>query len=412
MSLSRLPLELILNIAHFLRCQRDLSSFMRTTRTFYSLVHPVLYRFDVRKRLGSALLFAASNGYTDLVKKLLAAGASIEACDRTDVYGEYEMKPDGTCTKAGNPILAAAHHGHLATLKTLLAETRPRQSCTNPQMRVVLHWAIRSHNIEIIDLMLARGAAIGLPKGEYIVFLKSNTALGVAITSGCPDEILERLLQRGAEVWEPENPCPWYEATVQREGHMLQLLLKHGRRPNSDRVLCELALRCDDTRALARITDPTTGGLDIRIHGHPALFTAVEMGHFEMAKYLVAHGANPHLHCSYQEWGGRYSTVWAAVQARHMGLLRFLVTEQGVRPDEQDIREAVRAEFEEAVTLLSSRGCQETPEKEYMTSYVTALKEKMNLKPSFHITTHAHLRCPTSKAAFLAQVRGNYPTWH
>ncbi|KAH8423566.1 ankyrin repeat domain-containing protein [Aspergillus melleus] len=418
MSLSRLPLELILMIARFLRCHRDISSFMRSTRTFYHLVHPILCRFNARNHRSSGLLFAATNGLTDLVEKLFAAGASIEASDRTNDSREYELRVDGSFTKPGNPILAAAYHGHPATVKALLSEDRPGQSYVKPQLRPVLHWALRSQKIEIVDLMLAEGAGLGPPHNIDSIYeevcMKQNTALGVAICSGCSNEIIERLLQRGAEVLEYERPHPWYEATVQREGQMLQLLLKHGRRPKSDKVLGELAMRSNDTSALARMTDPANGGLDIRVHGHPALFTAVEKGHFDMVKYLIAHGANPNLRCNYYEWRGPYSTVWAAVQARRMDILDYLVTEQGVRPDEQDLQQAVKMEFEEAVTFLSSHDYQNVPEKKDIPSYVAVMKRKMKLKrvPGFDIVTRSPLRCPTSEAEWYFIERPGTPEWH
>ncbi|KAI9045386.1 ankyrin [Aspergillus affinis] len=391
-------------ISHSIRCQRDISPFMRSTRTFYHLVHPVLCRFNARNYRNRALLFAAINGHTDLVKKLFSAGASLGASDRTNDSSEYKLRLDGSFTKPGNPILAAVYHSHLATVKALLSENRPGQSYVKPQLRAVLHWALRSQKIEIVDLMLAERADLGPPDNMDTIYeeiwMKQNNALGVAICSGCTNEILE--------------PHPWYEATVQREGQMLQLLFKHGRRPKSDTVLGEIALRSNDPSALARITDPANGGLDIRIHGHPALFTAVEKGHFDMVKYLIARGANPNLRCDYFELSGPYSTVWAAVQARRMDILEFLVTEQGVRPDEQDLQQAVKMEFEEAVAFSTPHDYKDVPEKEDIPSYVAAIKRKMKVKlaPGFDIVTHSSLWCPTSEEEWYFMMRPVPLEWH
>ncbi|KAK1143848.1 hypothetical protein N8T08_005961 [Aspergillus melleus] len=290
---------------------------MRSTRTFYHLVHPILCRFNARNHRSSGLLFAATNGLTDLVENLFAADASIGASDRTTDSREYELRVvDGSLDKPGND---------------------PRRCLSRPPF---LHWALRFHKIEIVDLMLAEGAPLDVPVNMGSIYE-----------------------EKGAEFWEYERPHPWYEAAVQREGQMLQLLLKHGRRPKSDKAL-----------------DPANGGLDIRVHGHPALFTAVEKGHFDMVKYL-----NPNLRCNCYDINGPYSTVSAAVQARRMDILEFFVTEQGVRPDEKDIP-----------------------------SYAAAMKRRMKLKrvPGFDIVTRSPLRCPTSEAEWYFIERPGTPEWH
>ncbi|KAL5334637.1 ankyrin, partial [Aspergillus crustosus] len=417
MSLSGLPSELILLITDVLVNQKDLNSFMRSNRRFYTVIRPVLYRHNAHHRNSSALLFAAKHGCTHLVQRLFAAGASLSASD-TGEGCYYDVKPDGSITDHGNPLLAAAQQGYLATVRALLGESRPSRACTKPQIRPVLHWAIRSGNLELLNVILPTKVSLGMmdrADRHYNHRRKNSSALGVAIHAGCSNTILERLLEEGAEVDETEDPHPWYEAATQRGGQMLELMLKYGRRPKSDRILSELALGRNNTAALEIFTDTSAGGLDIRVYGHTALFTAVEQGHFDVVKWLIAKGANPHLHCTYRDAGGIYSTIWAAVEAQRSDILRYLIIEQAVRPDEQDLKEAKDLGFEEGVALLSECNyANNIPDKEDIPSYVARMEQETSTKPprGFRVAKCSPCRLPNSQAMFIPLLDARVPLWY
>ncbi|KAL3477463.1 ankyrin repeat-containing domain protein [Aspergillus californicus] len=403
--LSRLPIELILSIADYLPKQRDISSFMRTNRKLYHVLHPFLCRFNSRHREGSAFVFAAKHGCTDLVNKLFNAGASVGSVKLRDPE-DCLLEEFGSII---NPLLVAAQSGHAETLQALLKDSQSDRACTLVQLRSALHWALRSRDTEVFQMLIAKNAPLSLPSPddyEYNPCVRRDTALGVAIASGCSNDLVKHLLRQGAEIDEKENPYPWYEATVQRGGEMLQLLLNHGRWPKSDRILCELALRSNDPSVLETFTDVEKGGIDVRVYGHTALFTAVEKGHIDMVKYLIERGANPNLTCSYKNWGGLYNITWMAVQARHFEILEYLITKQGVRPDQDALEKAREMEFEQAVSLLSTCSYEDIPAKTTIAAYISMLERKVKKpSPEFHAVEWLPCMCPVSESRYIPFIK-------
>jgi hypothetical protein len=102
--------------------------------------------------------------YTDLATKLLNAGANIAAfespaeiahtVDTRDLWKEVEI-----------PLLFGAQGGHLGTLYSMLSETRSDRVYSPAQLRTVLHWAIRSHDNGLVELMVKNHAPLD-PAGD------------------------------------------------------------------------------------------------------------------------------------------------------------------------------------------------------------------------------------------------------
>ncbi|KAL4939436.1 hypothetical protein BDV06DRAFT_214320 [Aspergillus oleicola] len=380
--LSRLPIELIFAITNCLSKQKGISSFMRSGYKLYPFV------------------FAAKHGCTDLVNKLFNARASVGSVKLRDPEDDL-LEEFGSIIY---PLLVAAQSGHAATLQALLKESRPDRAYTRVQLRSALHWALRSRDTEVFRMIIAKNAPLSLPSPddhEYNQSTESVTALGVAIASGCSNDIVRRLLQQGAEVDEQENPYPWYEATVQRGGELLQFLLNHGHRPKSDRILCVLALRNNDPSMLEVFTDVEKGGIDVRVYDHTALFTAVEKGHIDMVKYLIKQGANPNLTCSYKSWKGLYNITWMA-----------LITKQGVRLDQDAIEKAREMESEQAVSLLSTCSYEDIPAKTDIAAYVAMLERNIKKpSPDFHAVECLPCMCPVSESKYIPFIEMYRSPW-
>ena len=75
--LDQLPTEILLSIAQSLPDQRDIYALVQTSRNLYNSLYHFLCLHNVRQEKGSALLFAAQNGYTGLANKLLDVGLDI-----------------------------------------------------------------------------------------------------------------------------------------------------------------------------------------------------------------------------------------------------------------------------------------------------------------------------------------------
>jgi ankyrin repeat protein len=101
---------LILKIAQHLSA-RDCSRLARVSHKYYSLITKKILRQNVEKGGSSLLYFAAKNNSTRMARRLLEYGADINArCGLSS----------GNVDKKMNPLLFAAHHGHLDIVNLFL----------------------------------------------------------------------------------------------------------------------------------------------------------------------------------------------------------------------------------------------------------------------------------------------------
>ncbi|GIC93752.1 ankyrin repeat domain-containing protein [Aspergillus udagawae] len=255
----------------------------------------------------------------------------------------------------------------MAVLKSMLSETRSGQACSPAQLRTVLHWAIQSRDSDLVDLMIHHKAPLDPARDD----MNALSALGVAVISQDISIVL-RLLDAGAQPGQDEDPCPITTAIETGQLQVIELLIKHGIRLNSDTGLCFIA-RQNDKVLLQRFIDY---GLDLSLDGHTALFTAIMHGQYRMVEFLIEKGANPHLMCELWLQDGDcftdtllYSSIGFAIHFRHLQILKLLLA-KGVLPAQDDLRLAVKKEFEEAVALLSKFSNQELPPKQTIEGYI------------------------------------------
>lgn len=199
----------------------------------------------------TALHWAVSHQRPDIVKRLLASGASVDAL----TY--YEVTPLGiACVRANiecvrllveagadvnraqpggeTPLMTAAKHGDAEVLKTLI-ENGAKTDATERKGQTALMWAAAEGNGEAVQVLIDSGADLSLE-------LKSGfNAMMFAAREGRID-VVRRLLDAGVEV----------NAIMGKD--------KNGRGPRP---------------------------------GTSALMLAVESGHFELALFLVSRGADP-----------------------------------------------------------------------------------------------------------------------
>ncbi|OQE94860.1 hypothetical protein PENNAL_c0003G03290 [Penicillium nalgiovense] len=230
--LDQLPSELLFLVAEDLPKEKGINSLTQTNRNLCSRLQFFLYQRNIKYHQISALLWAARNGYTNLTVILIAAGGNIAGFETTEEKIGLSKDPQ-------NPLLFAAQGRHILTLKTMLSETRPGQACSPAQRRTVLHWAIHSRDHELVVLMIDYKSSLD-PAG-YGPF----SALGAAVASGY-DSIIPCLLKEGAQPGYWENPCPIANAIYTNQRQVVELLLKHGVRLVSDRVLCDIVSRNDN----------------------------------------------------------------------------------------------------------------------------------------------------------------------
>ncbi|XRM42892.1 hypothetical protein ABZX51_006103 [Aspergillus tubingensis] len=349
-SLNHLPMELLLWVVEYLTTQRDISHLMQTTKHLYTTLHPFLCNYNIRHNEGSALLWAAQNGKAHLTAQLLTAGANIAAYTPPARYIARKIRigtgVDPWAKK--NPILCAAQGGHMKTLEILLGETRSGQAASPAQLRSVLHWALRQHDDQLVERMLALKAPLDpATEARY-----APSALGVAVTAGYRS-ILPRLLGIGARPGPKECPCPTEQAVRNNRPDIVRILLDHGIGLYGDGVLCHIAH--EDDRSMLRLF--LEYDIDLVDYGSAALFTAIRDGHYEMAELLIDNGALKGVTCDlYPQsgffFGTAYSAVGFAILYEQLEILRLLL-DKGFLPEPSDLDLAKKRNFIDAVSLLT-----------------------------------------------------------
>ncbi|KAJ5817426.1 hypothetical protein N7447_009659 [Penicillium robsamsonii] len=230
MSLLQLPNELQFIIARCLLGQKEIGCLMRTNKRLYHLLRPFLLHFNVEYDQSSALIWAAKNGATSLIKELLDIGSSIASFEPELTDPSYDA-----LSVNNNPLLHAAQNGHIDTLQSMLSETRTDKACVPSQLRTVLHWAIRSSNSEMVELMITQNAPFD-PSGRP---MDESNALSIAITSSSTS-IIKRLLQAGAQTTDEASPNLFDEVSTRERRDVLGLLLEYDQMSDYDQFICWL----------------------------------------------------------------------------------------------------------------------------------------------------------------------------
>ncbi|KAJ5534164.1 hypothetical protein N7527_000418 [Penicillium freii] len=305
--LDQLPLELLCLIVRGLPSERDINAFVQTNQNLYRLLHFFLCQHNIQFHQSSALLWAAKNGYTDLAKRLLNAEANIAAFESPAEIA-HTIDTRDLLKEVENPLLYAAQGGHLGTLNSMLSEAQSDRVCSLAQLRTVLHWAIRSRDNQLVELMIKNNAPLD-PAGDARWAL---SALGVAVAS-LNDFIIPRLREAGAKSGHSESPSPLANAIFTNQRPVVELLLKQGERLSSDGALMHIARKNDkDLYQLWIKYD----ALEMDVFGTQAMFSAIIHGHYDMAESLIEKGADPNLDWQFstrdhKDWFF-YSTIGSA----------------------------------------------------------------------------------------------------
>jgi ankyrin repeat protein len=278
MNLLVLPTEVIVMITKALGKASDMNAFVRTSRTAYIRLNHVLYEFDVQRRGGRALVWAAQNNNPRTAKKSLQAG--IKSLNRwfqrplmimsrsgyTDMVRLLldEGVDPNTIFYPGSRIATtalyiAASHGHDAIVQLLIEKGANVNLKDSPGQPLVV---ATSHNKKtVVRILLEKGADPNARRYDNM------PALCIAVTKGFT-EIVEMLLDKGAltDLAGSWTRTPLQEAVRKNRFKITQLLLEKGAEAN-------------------------VGSRNY--HDMPPLFMAVAYGYERLLGLLLKHGANP-----------------------------------------------------------------------------------------------------------------------
>ncbi|GES58173.1 ankyrin repeat-containing protein [Aspergillus terreus] len=225
---TRLPLEILVEIASYLRRQSDILALLLTSRHLHHVLINSLYKLNCRRRQASALRIVAGQGNVQAVQRFLetltaecARGLErtvFEETDTTDDENEktrdfvYDRSYSVVPQVKDHPLKAAGYRiAHIVQIqKALLA-------------------AIRGGHKEIVTALLDHGAQANFCCGPY-----------QRPTRGCG--FARRLQKRLAT-----DPPPLYLAVKHGHEQLVELLLQRGADPDMYKA-CPLYRAVDDER--------------------------------------------------------------------------------------------------------------------------------------------------------------------
>jgi uncharacterized protein len=237
----------------------------------------------------TALLWAVHHGELELARRLIKAGAVVNA--RND-YG-------------ATPLQEAAVRGDAAMIAALLAAGADANT-TNDEGETVLMSVARTGNVEAADLLIKAGAHV-----NAVESWRGQTALMWASSQRSP-RMVKRLLQAGADANAVSALRNWARTTTAEPRPQW--------RPPGGFTALQLAARegCDEcalelVKGGARLDTVSPDGIT-------ALLLAVLNARFDTAKVLIAAGADVNLA---DKWGR--APLYSAID--------YNTTPRGGRPD-------------------------------------------------------------------------------
>jgi ankyrin repeat protein len=234
----------------------------------------------------TALHWAAHRGDLEIAELLLRAGANVKAANR---YGV-------------TPLYVACSSGNASIVERLLAAGADANTAL-PEGETALMTAARTGSVETVKALLDHGANVN-PKEGW----RGQTALMWAVAENHP-AVAKLLIERGAEVHLRTNvssarPQFLLPAEHSPESAGFTALLFAVREGHLECVRVLLAAGADPNEKLA--------------NGTSALVLAVMNAHYELAAALLDKGADPNADA--QGWTALHQLIWSRDPNRHFNI--------------------------------------------------------------------------------------------
>jgi len=311
-TIHHLPTELLLLVAEHVTNLADeglasLSCLTRTGRSFREQLLPALFAHNAKHLHSSALRYGAVVGDTAIVSLALANGADVEASidyfqalppraeAKLDSF-RTRFKDDDT-RRCLSPLSCACLYGHLDAARLLIDTGKADLESVDIMNRTPLFKAAKSGQVDLVNLLLDRGAQLCRQDAD------GETALWPAIRWG-RTEVVELLLSRNESArLDRAAQCPRLSALslaasmIEDRTTIIESLLRHGadlsaRDENGYRALDFAAMEGapENLRVLIRhgadVNSPDAAGT------WTPLSTAARHGRADVVELLIEHGAD------------------------------------------------------------------------------------------------------------------------
>jgi ankyrin repeat protein len=264
-----------------------------------------------RDRSGSTpLCYAASHGYEEVAKLLIAAA------------GNLNDTADGRIRKShyvsGTALHEAIRNGH-ESIARLLIDSAAETDVMSKDYGTLLGLAIEHGRLEVVKLLLAKGANVNPPPGESPFRLE--TPLGTAIEHGRVD-IVETLIAAGADVDAGnKSGCTPLRAAITTDcGQAVDEAIRKrygDSAPIGSAELHAFVREIQDRLATRMVTPLVAHGADVNKTdeaGVTPLHLAAAVGLREVVELLLAKGADANAKTSQDLWRG-YFGMTSSVRA-------------------------------------------------------------------------------------------------
>ncbi len=218
------------------------------------------------------------------------------------------------------PLYLAAREGYPEIAALLIAQGADLNTAAEHRGETPLHMAIRQGHVEVAKLLIAAGADVNQKNDSQ------ETPLQVAASEGCAG-VIEYLVAKGADVNTGSNDrwsSPVARAMDRNHPEIVKALVAAGAE-----MTVRLAAYVGDVAALERFLinpaqdDPSRESLATLLNG------AAEQGQKEAVQYLIAHGADPN---GQDRWG--YTPLHCAARGDQADIVALLLA-HGVDVDAQ-----------------------------------------------------------------------------
>ncbi len=278
------------------------------------------------RRFDTPLSLALEKNYPDIIRLLLAKDVDfkdkkkelftwVASEGHLDILKTLEQK--GVKLKGETYLLAvAAEYGRLEIVQYLVANEYPPSEVSDGNKETPLHMAAQNGHDAVAKYLVENGANIYAVGRIRFYKFQELTPLQVACRSG-KIKIIEILLANGED---PDNKrAPLYEALAYGHAQCAEFLLSKGAKPNPQKVV-NLLIRAVNTKEPNLNTIKVilkTGKADINgryvndtisVNSEfpetiTALYFAVELNNLEVAKLLIAEGADVNAPNRSDLWG-------------------------------------------------------------------------------------------------------------